>query len=261
MQLVNDKLTTKRLNTMDLAFKNEVMEKWEKYFPGQEQPIAAFYADTLHDAKPVKKPADNARGYTCLFSQIGAVHRGEAVAFAIDTVGCFGGVQTLYGGPYLKEATEKLLIDIEHFKKDACQVASFQQYSPKAKPTGKYFILKPFSTLTEDDDPEIVCIFAKTDVISALHALVGYEDTRIDSVITPFTSGCEQMFLYSLSEKDNENPRSTLGGMDPAMRKCIKQDTLTFSTPMKKFRQMVGNMDESFLSTYIWDAIKPRLNK
>lgn len=32
---------------MDLEIKKSFMEKWEKYFPGSELPIACFYADVL----------------------------------------------------------------------------------------------------------------------------------------------------------------------------------------------------------------------
>jgi len=35
---------------MDIEIKNNFMEKWEKYFPGSELPIACFYSDELKAA-------------------------------------------------------------------------------------------------------------------------------------------------------------------------------------------------------------------
>ena len=88
----------------------------------------------------------------------------------------------------------------------------------KAQPTGQYIIFKPFDELTEEDAPVIYFVFAKPDVISALHALASFDDTRVDNVIVPFGSGCEGLLSFALDEARKENPRVVLGGMDPAMR-------------------------------------------
>lgn len=72
--------------------------------------------------------------------------------------------------------------------------------------------------LTESDNPAIYCVFAKPDVISALHTLSSFDNTRIDNVIVPFGSGCEQMLTFAFAEARKENPRAILGGMDTAMR-------------------------------------------
>ena len=104
-----------------------------------------------------------------------------------------------------------------------------QTINPKAKPTGKYAIFKPFSQLTEDDEPEIFCIFAKPDVIAALHTLASFDNNRIDNVIVPFGSGCEQTFKFAFSE------------------------ALTGRNKIKKVAFQVIDSD-SFL-TYIWRGI------
>jgi len=91
-----------------------------------------------------------------------------------------------------------------------------------------------------------------------LHCLVGFDETRIDNVIVPFGSGCEQLLSFAFNEAKQANPRAILGGMDLAMRNCIKQDILTFSITHPRFIEIVRNMDDSFLSTYIWEGIKHR---
>ena len=80
-------------------------------------------------------------------------------------------------------------------------------------------------------------------------------------MIVPFGSGCEQAFKFAFSEAKKENPRAVLGGMDVAMRGCMKHDQQTFSVAASTFYNMVGNMDKSFLNTYIWQGLKSRLTK
>ena len=246
---------------MEQQLKQEIISKWQNFFAGQEMPVAVFYADTLHGAEYVKKPAENPRGYTCMFAQLAKVHHGECVAFDKDNLGCWGAIENLFGGPFIEDATVRLLVEIEKFKANREQVLALNNINPKATPTGKYVIFKPFKSLTEDDKPEIFCIFAKPDVIAALHTLVSFDNTRIDNVIVPFGSGCEQAIKFAFSEANKKNPRAVLGGMDVAMRGCMKQEMQIFSFAASTFYNMVGNMDKSFLNTYIWQGLKGRLEK
>jgi len=243
---------------MDTAIKQFVLEKWDKYFHGISLPIGIFYSEELNGAEYVKKPAENPRGYTCIFAQMAKLHKGQSVAFDINNLGCFGSIGTIFGGTYQEDQTVELLVDIEHFKKDREQVLALHNTNPKADPTGRYLIMKPYNQLTEEDQPEIVAMFAKPDMIAALHCLVGFDETRIDNVIVPFGSGCEQLLSFAFNEAKQANPRAILGGMDLAMRNCIKQDILTFSITHPRFIEIVRNMDDSFLSTYIWEGIKHR---
>lgn len=244
---------------MDKEFKQKAMECWEKYFPTTERPIAAFYSDSLGSTVYQPKPADNSRGYTCIFAQMACLHKGTALAFDADNLGCFGSLQAIFGGEYLEEATVKLLCEIEKFKIDGDQVNMVYEINPKAKPTGKYLIMKPLDQLTEDDQPEIYFVFAKPDVIAALHSLASFDDTRLDNVIVPFCSGCEGVFAFPFDENRKENPRMVLGGMDIAMRGCMKPEQLTISMPASRFKRMINNADISFLDTYIWQGLRRRV--
>ena len=244
---------------MDNRLKKDIIFKWQTYFPGQEMPVAVFYSGDLNGAEYVKKPADNERGYTCVFAQMAKVHLGEPVAFDFDNLGCWGARENIFGGPYVEDATVKLLVEIEKFKKDRQQVNALHDITPCVEPTGRYLIIKPLATLKDDDQPEIFCIFAKPDVIAALHSLIGFDNTRPDNMIAPFGSGCEQCFKYAFHEARQENPRAILAGLDVAMRGCIKPNVLMFSVSAQTFYRMVSNMDDTFLSTYIWDGLKKRL--
>ena len=47
----------------------------------------------------------------------------------------------------------------------------------------------------------------------------------------------------------SEKPRGVLDMLDGSARPCVPERKLTFSVPMKRFEQMVPNMDASFLIT------------
>lgn len=245
--------------TMEKEFIQKTLKCWEKYFPTAGIPIAVFYSDNLSGALYQPKPSDNSRGYTCIFAQMARLRTGIALAFDSDNLGCFGSRQAIFGGEYLEDATVKLLCEIEKFKIDRDQVNKMHEINPTAKPTGKYLIMKPMNQLTEEDDPEIYFVFAKPDVISALHSLASFDDTRVDNVIVPFGSGCEGVFAFPLEESRKENPRVVLGGMDTAMRGCVKPELLTIAMPASRFRRMIENADRSFLDTYIWQSLRRRV--
>ena len=79
--------------------------------------------------------------------------------------------------------------------------------------------------------------------------------------IVPFGSGSEQTFKFAFAETKMDNPRAVLGGMDVAMRGCMKHDKQTFPVAASTFYNMVGNTDKSFLNTYIWQGLKGRQDK
>lgn len=243
---------------MNQDFLYNAISKWQQYFPQTEMPIGVFYSDELCGAKYAPTPPQSKRGYVCLFAQLSKVHHGECLAFDAENIGCWGALRNLFGGPYQEDITVNLLVNIEKFKCDREQTNLMHQINPLAQPTGKYVIFKPIDKLKKENNPLIYCIFAKPDVISALHTLSCFDNTRIDNVITPFGSGCEQMLTFAFDEARKENPRAILGGMDTAMRTCVKSDLLTFSVSATMFERMVYNMDKSFLTTYIWDSIQKR---
>jgi hypothetical protein len=92
---------------MDLAVKTSFIEKWDRYFPGSELPIACFYSDDLSGAVFPDTPKPGKYGLTCIFSQLAPVRRGESRAFNQDSLGCWGSQGLLgfipaeAGGKYL----------------------------------------------------------------------------------------------------------------------------------------------------------------
>lgn len=166
-------------------------------------------------------------------------------------------MKSIYGG-YNEDAEVRLLVNIERFKKDRECVRAMCSVNPKATPRGRYIVFKPWNTLTEEDQPELICLFARADMISALHTWASFDISSLDNVIVPDGAGCEVMLAFAFAEIDKPQPRCVLGGMDTAMRMCLKPDIQTFSIVYKRFEQMVGFADDTFLDSYIWQPLKNR---
>jgi hypothetical protein len=52
-----------------------------------------------------------------------------------------------------------------------------------------------------------------------------------------------------------------LGMFDVSARPFLKEGVLSFAAPMKKFAQMVEDMDESFLITGSWEKVMRRIER
>jgi hypothetical protein len=107
--------------------------------------------------------------------------------------------------------------------------------------------------------PLAVIFFANPDVLAGLFTLANYDRADPHGVITPMGSGCASIINYPFLEAQSESPRCILGMFDVSARPHIPENMLTFTAPMKRFEQMVLNMDESFLTTESWKAVKTRL--
>jgi len=58
---------------MNIEIRKRFIEAWEKHFPGCDLPIACFYSNELNNVEFPNAPKPNAKGFTCIFSQIAPV--------------------------------------------------------------------------------------------------------------------------------------------------------------------------------------------
>ncbi len=237
-------------------------EKWEKYFPGNELPVACYYSDILGDVEYHEAPKKE-KGITCIFSQMAPVRRGKALAFNKGNLGCFGAVDML--GFSDKKSKEEMkysmdfLVKEEKFYSSEAQIIEFSTKYPSMPAKGKYIIFKPWDLLTDDDQPLVVSFFVRPDAIGGLHALANYDSMSPHAVISPFSSGCDSLIGFPMRELESENPRAVLGIFDPSARICLKPDIMSFSIPWPKFTGMIENMDKCFLTTDLWQGMIKRM--
>ncbi len=248
---------------MDLKIKNSFITKWEKYFTGNDLPIACFYAVEPKEADFPKAPKPNKKGYTCIFSQLAPVRAGKPRAFNQDNFGCWGASGTLgFGNEPTQEDMDHMvdfLTNVEKFKKSKAHVIGMFAANPPMPAEGKYLIFKRWDMLLESDEPQVVLFFVTPDAMAGLHTLANFDTINPHGVIAPFGSGCDSFIGFAMRELKSDNPKAVIGLLDPPARSCVKPNLLSFSIPWPKFVTMLENMDDCFLNTYIWEKIHKRM--
>lgn len=247
---------------MDMHLKEMFLERWEKYFPDSELPMVFYYTD---DDSTVEL-ADAPDGYRCFLAQLGAVRQGKPQRFDVNTVGCEGGKRYLGFSHTLRPNFEYFLscgipgqMEGERYKKSPELVRTFMQNVPDLPAPGRYIVFKRWDSLEAHDEPIAVIFYARPDVLSGLFTLANYDEERREGVIAPFCAGCGSIVQYPLLEQQSAAPRAVIGMFDVSARPFVPRETLSFAIPMKKFVQMVQNMDESFLITRSWEKVRFRL--
>lgn len=247
---------------MDTKLRDDVINKWEKYFPGTELPLVFFYRK-----KPLDTPlADNPKGHRCIFADINKVRKGQSLAFTKDNIGCGGGQK--YTGyrsgmapdfEYFLSCGIEGKLEGERYKKDPEKVKQMMENFPEIDAGDYSLIFKRWDKLTNHDQPEVVVCFGGADLISGLFMLANYDRPGNDNVISTMGSGCSQVILYPYLEQNKKQQKAYLGMFDPSARPFIPENMLSFATPFERFKEMSDNMDESFLITNTWKSLSKRM--
>ncbi len=254
----------KRGTIMDMNLKQEFLAKWKQYFKNAELPFVLYYSDSdrySENLKPVN-------GHVCLIGQLGSVRKGQTLAFTRETIGCFGGVrysgfpsETIPQFRFFLSCGIEGELEGERYKKTPELVDQYVEDMPVPPAEGKYIVFKRWDRIEEGDEPEVVVFFAPPDVLSGLFTLANFGAVDPQAVIAPFCSGCGSIISYPLAEREKEAPRATIGMFDVSARPFVKGNILSFAAPMKKFREMVEDMDWSFLITNSWKKVQRRIER
>ncbi len=250
---------------MKTRLKQDFLERWRKYFPGAALPITFVYTDDPGDVKPFRISSE---GLHCFIGDLSTARQGQALCFDTKSVACFGGKRYLGFSQNLMPNFEYFLscgipgkLEGERYKKSPELVLEMMKSSPVFTAPAKFVVFKRWDILDEKDEPQVVIFFAPPDVLSGLYTLANYDAPTNEAVYCPMGAGCGTMVQYPLLELRSEHPRAVLGMFDVSARPGVDSSELTFSVPMKKFEQMVANMDESFLITPSWEKVKARISQ
>ena len=249
---------------MDAKLKADFLVLWKKFFGEAELPISFYYTDEEGHAE-LAKPNTIPR---CVIAALSLVRKGRPLCFDAESIGCFGGQRYLGFRETVRPGFEYFLscgipgkLEGERYKKTPEIAAESVKLAPKFMAPAKFVVFKRWDMLEESDAPEAVIFFAKPDVLSGLFTLANFDETEANGVFAPFGSGCSSIVMYPYLEKDSARPRAIIGMFDPSARPFVPADTLSFSVPMSKFKRMVSNMEESFLTTNSWKAVQKRIHR
>jgi hypothetical protein len=247
---------------MDTAFLEFFLSRWKKYFAGSDLPICYFYTDQAQEAD-LQATVNLDR---CLIGNLPRVQEGYSFVYDLHSPGCSGGKRYSGFSNRLRPNFEYFLscgipgeLEGERYKKSPQLVEQYLKSHPAFEAPGKYLVFKRLDKLSVQEDPFAVVFFATPDVLSGLFTLANYDRADPFGVVAPMGSGCAAIIGYIYEEAHSDNPRCVLGMFDVSARPCMPGGKLTFSIPMKRFEQMVHNMDESFLITKSWDKVRERL--
>jgi uncharacterized protein (DUF169 family) len=253
------------MTEMNIHLKELFLDKWREYFGKAELPIVFYYTDKETEKEPNTSQEDLDR---CIICNLNTVREGNRLVYSASTPGCPGGKR--YSGfiGKLRPDFEYFLscgipgkVEGERYKKSPELVKKYIENNPPFKAPAKYLIFKRWDKLVKSDMPLAVIFFATPDMLSGLFTLANYDFSDPNGVIAPMGSGCSSIISYPLAESRSDRPRCVLGMLDVSARKYIPDNMLTFTIPVKRFEEMLGNMDESFLITESWKAVKERIDR
>jgi len=247
---------------MNAQFQKEFQQKWKKYFPGAELPVAYFYTDEV-SAKDAKDSRDEEH---CIIAAFDRVRRGHTFVYAKDSPGCKGWARhtgfSQQAGPnfeYFLSYGLPGVVEGERYKKTPDLAKAHTANHPGFEAPGKYMVIKRWDKLAPAEEPFGVIFFATPDVLSGLFALANYDRSDPHGVIAPMGSGCSSIVLNVWEEAQSEAPRCVLGMFDVSARPQVRRGHLTFAMPFRRLEQMAANMDESFLITGSWKKVRGRI--
>jgi hypothetical protein len=249
---------------MDMRLKEDFLDRWRNYFGGAELPITCWYTD--EEGAAVR--AEPAKGHRCFIADLAKIRKGESLRFDVAAIGCSGGKRYLGFTQDVPPNFEHFLscgipgmLEGIRFKKSPELVKEFEARSPSFAAPGRHIVFRRWDRLGESDDPQVVIFFAPPDVLSGLYTLAGFDEADLNAVYCPFCAGCGSIVKYPFLEKDAPRPRAVLGMFDVSARPFVPASTLSFAVPMKKFASMIDNMEESFLITESWNAVRRRFGR
>ncbi len=240
------------------------ISNWKKYFPEAGLPIAFFYTNKVTE----EDLEDTVNEYRCLICNLNRVREGHTFVYSAKTSGCLGGKRYTGFSHKLRSNFEYFLscgipgkVEGERYKKSPDLVRAYLENNPPFEAHAKYLVFKRWDRLAAEEEPLVVIFFAVPDVLSGLFTLANYDVSDPNGVIAPMGSGCSSIVSYPLAESKSNNPRCVLGMFDVSARPCVPEATFTFTVPMRRFIDMIQNMDGSFLITESWNVVKTRINR
>jgi uncharacterized protein (DUF169 family) len=247
---------------MNIGFKEDFISLWRRYFDDAELPITFYYTDEeghAEIAKPSSMPV-------CVIAALSLVRNGNSFSFDAESIGCFGGKKHLGFSEEIRSDFDYFLscgipgkVEGERYKKTPELVDQSVKLAPRFKAPAKFIVFKRWDSLEKHDEPDVVIFFATPDVISGLFTLASYDEAEANVVFAPFGSGCSSIVQYPYLEKSSPRLRAVIGLFDVSARPHVPECTFSFSVPMSRFVRMVKNMEESFLTTNSWKAVRRRI--
>ncbi|MBM4273354.1 MAG: hypothetical protein FJ128_07925 [Deltaproteobacteria bacterium] len=248
-----------------------------------EEPLGMFYTDVEPEEgfspQPGNLPsaAAEARGevdfgalfgaHSCVLGHIWRARRqGGAAYFSRERFGCLGGA--FYLG-FLKPQLEAIvhyvstgvpgMMEGERYLESPQATRNFFNYIDPRPAPAAYCVFQPLSRFAPGEQPEIVILFGRPEMLSGLVFLASFVTNDLEAVVSPFGADCSYLVTWPLWHLARGNLKAVLGGWDPTARKYHQPDELSFAAPWELFRRMAQRWPESFLTGDTWAGVKKKI--
>jgi uncharacterized protein (DUF169 family) len=231
------------------------------------EPVAVF----LSNEKPEGALQGKEGRWSCTIPLFIAAAKGKISVFERSTTECPGGKVGFGFGQfpnypdgieYFLSVGKEGLFEGEGYLKNPELGREFVECLPITDIPYQYVIFKPFSQVdTAKEIPELIMFYVNADQLSALVTLANYYRPGIENVMTPFSAGCQSIFLLPYAESKKENPKAVVGLTDITVRPMIEADMLSFSVPYKMFLNLEESVEGSFLEKHLWHKVVARMEK
>lgn len=181
-----------------------------------------------------------------MFGYINRLARAVPVCFSSENAGC-SGASCYLGFKTPSKDAGRFLAEKEKFKKDAALGNAFYEKIGAPAAEAKFLIWETVDNCTEAANIEVVNLWVDAVSLAGLVTLANYDHPTNDNVNVPFASGCQSIWTIPYKEKYADKPKGIVGCMDPAMRKHLPSDVVSFSVTAKRFVEMTENISGSFL--------------
>jgi hypothetical protein len=246
---------------MDKTEKSNFISLWKKYFNDAELPITFYYTNKEGDDLVLPGTVNR-----CIIGALLKARTGQPMRFNTESIGCFGGkrysgfaTQIVPNFEYFLSCGIPGKLEGERYKKSPDLVKEVMQHFLPFEAPGRYIMFKRWDLLDKDDNPQVIIFFAKPDVLSGLFTLANFDETDPNGVISPFGSGCSSIVYHPYFQSLAAHPKPVIGMFDVSARPFVAKDEISFAVPMGRFRTMIGNMNESFLTTGSWKKVQKRI--
>ena len=232
----------------------EFINKYKEYF-GEKSPLPIVVKYSVEPYGTI----ENIEG--CMFKQFHKAYNGTTVSFCKENLTCGGG--KLYNGlGPTPPRVYNFVSNIEKYKQNS-DIANKSISLINAQLTEKPFInFIRIDKLENLKDAEGLIFFADPDVISGLFTWANYDQEDINSVQSPWGSGCSATVTALVNENRKNGKHCFIGLFDVSARIFFKSNIISFSIPMSRFDEMLETMDKCCVSgAPAWLKLKKRINK
>ena len=248
-----------------------------------EEPMGIFYTDEKplegFSPKPKELPTREREmkneidwqkvfgQFSCVLGNIWRARKKKTAAyFSAEQYGCPGGAFWLgFNKPQTQTIINYVSTGIPNWTDGEYYCDSpdalrriFDYIDPRPAPKA-YCVIKPVSSFTASETPELVVFFTRPEPLCGLHQLASFVTNDPEVVASPWGAACGNLVIWPLYYAAKGMNKAVIGGWDPSARKFFKTDELSFSVPLKMFADMLLRFDESFLKTRTWETVQKKI--